>query len=341
MNKQHNFAIHENTKNTKDLIFKILYPLICCIAALTVLAADAIQTYAAPTFIEDEVDGQLVIVPTSVSTRKVYETDSWYSEVPKEIQTKGSVVDTIEFSDGSVNLYDSIPWDYAEGAYLFNVELAGQNVIDWIDYTAGVTSGLELKTNYARELPERSCVTSIDGVDVLRFAPAPAVISMDYCNGFDSEVTTWYTDPEVRDDCIGYVTMYKGDTNPMTSNRKYCVILEHRDTGEVYYLPLGASDCKGHTFPGGVLQTDIQLKKGVDDPTGYLYCNLGDTVNDYISITYLAQNASTFRTRPGREKSTVKDYFQNCLEIYGGSINDCNKLYKYDIKGYIVWPLGV
>lgn len=272
------------------------------------------------------------------------EMSDWYSEVPSSIRNKGSVVDTLSFSDGNINLYNSLPWDYAEGCYMFNVNQAGEDVINWVNTVAGVDSGLSVNTQIAYLCSSQSCITTIDGVDVLRFAPPPALTTMDYCNAFSDDVTKWYTDPEPDDIPMGYVSAYQLSwlsTDPAVRNRKYCVILESKDNGNIYYMPLGTSDCKAHTFPGGVLQTDLKLLSAPNGPTGEVTCNLGDVVDKTFTIKYLAENADTFQTRPGRENSTVKDYFKSCLEIYGGCTSDCTILYQYTIKGYICWPLGV
>lgn len=331
-----------NKQKTRDKLFKFL--MCCCTLILIVSLICSLSSlvHAAPIDYPWCGVEQFITVPESTMVEEFdTESDSWYSEVPEDLREKGSVVKTIDFSDGSVNLYDSLPWDYVDGSYYFDVVKAGQDVLDYINDVSGIDTEIELTDTIARQCPKESCVTSIDGVNVLKVSLMPTVVTQDYCDAFNPDITKWYTDPAGDFLPYGYVSNYAPKSEyPWPRDRKYCVVLEHKETGEIVYMPIGAADAKAHTFPGGVLQTDIQLIKGVDDPTAAVKCNMGDTYSDVISIAYIAQNIGSFKTRPGREKSTISDYLKVCLEIYGGSKSDINKVYKYHIKGFIAWPLG-
>ena len=256
-------------------------------------------------------------------------TDSWYQNVPSNLQVAGKSVQTLHFSDGDVDLYDGLPWNADASTYLVNTPLAASDTVSYIDAQSGKTSNLSTANTYTYELGNKSCVQDSNGIKCLGFAPMPIIVTKDYCNAFNT--SGWYqaSSPSVN---YGYLK----DGNP----RKYCVILKGKSDSTTYYLPLFANDAKGHTFPGGVFQTQLQLASAAATPQGPFSLNIGDTGARGQSFTWaqLVDALDTVKGEPGKYNDTLRSFFRVCLEIYGGSTSDCRLLGNYDIVGFVAWP---
>lgn len=249
---------------------------------------------------------------------------AWYESVPANMYTPGNVVDTIQFSDGAVNIYDGLPWAADGDTYIVNSVTAASDTIKYIDYNSGLTSGLSTNYTYAYEMSSKSCVYQLDGVNCLAFAPLPIVVDRNYNSEFNTP--DWYQASTPSRSIYGYGT------------RKYCVILRRKSDGKTVYMPLVAKDAKGHTFPGGTMQTHVQLVNGTSS-LGPFTVNIGDTGtrNTVLSWSEFVTGLDTIVGEPAQSNLKLRAYVKVCLEIYGGNSSDCKALSDFEIIGFVAW----
>ena len=248
----------------------------------------------------------------------------WYSAVPNSLQSAGEIVDYLDFISVKIPLYNALPWDATSSTYIFNVSSAQQDVINYIN-TFG-DSGLEPKSLFVREFKGDTAYTEVDGVTAIQIAVVPSLVDRTYCAAFATDTWQYKSTPDAS--IYGYVK----DGTP----RKYCIIMEK--DGNTYYMPVVANDAKGHTFPGGVCQTHVQVV-GYNPNTGKYTVNIGDhglrnaqwTMADYIS--YLDTPVSS------SEPSNLRAYFKVNVEFYRAPDNyaKVSGINNYNIIGMVAW----
>lgn len=253
---------------------------------------------------------------------------------------------------GGVKIYNGLPWDGTH-AYVFDTDAATKSVYGYLESTGGgtlnkslnysltangrISSGISMwdgtnskgKTTLDYLRGENwvhnvgAYTKEIEGINCVGVAVPPAVIEDSYCNDFSKD-------------------MWKNQSTPNSnkyeySNKKMCIILKDKTTNSIYYLPCTTADAKGHTFPGGIMQTNISIS-GYSD--GIFKVNVAKTSGDAggekqdwaeSELLYKMNNEVTAGSNP-------VDYFYGACETYGWSsaLYD-NITSKYRVVGYVVW----
>ena len=272
-------------------------------------------------------------------------TDKWYSDVTGTKATAG-----IDFGDG-IKLYNALPWaaPAGSGVYFLDTDEATKSVYEFLEST-GATAKRSLEyTLTTNGRFSRFCFLStaksdpgvlqygnwnvsgsvaatkrLDGVTCVGIAPMPIVIDKNYNTSFSAgEDWAHKTTPSASE--------YR--------DKKLALVLESKSDGKTYYLPCSPAEAKGHTFPGGIVQTSVQI-------TGYR--------NGVFSINYarssgdpsgspMKLNESTLGAEYANLKIEGKnspyDYMYNVCEVCGWSSTFIEKMTSnYRVIGYVIWP---
>lgn len=266
---------------------------------------------------------------------------SWYSSassIPKSTSK-------IKLTD-DIYLYNGLPWD-AGSAYIIDTDLATKSLYDYVKSVSGTelsksyswatssngrfSKGVGVYSgtgNYMRGSGWTSNSTSgwfkqLNGVNCLGVAPLPIVVSRDYCNDFTSN--TWKNSSTPSASLYDY------------SNKRMALILESKSGSGVYYLPVTTADAKGHTFPGGIVQTNVKING-----------TSGETFNVAVASTTGDAGGGTQSWKLGElgnklntvtsAGSPIVAYMYAACETYGwGSSIYSTIKGNYRLIGYVVW----
>jgi hypothetical protein len=276
---------------------------------------------------------------------KSYNTEgSWYSDANKvaKYTSKTKLEDNIY-------LYDGLPWEAASTTYVLDTELATTSIVEYINKTSETTLNTSSLTGWGKNRWSKefsgaylssgkgfiaskaswsknssyTYYTNIDGVSCVGFAPQPAVVDRGYCDNF--KFNTWQTQSTPASDLYGYAT------------KKIAIIIQKNDSGKIYYLPATPADSKGHTFPGGVFQTNCKIAGS--DGKNY-NVKVAETSGDSSGGTQLwkyKELAYKMNTTLSAGSSIVA-YIYGICETNGWS----NSLWQtitssYKVIGYVVW----
>ncbi len=279
--------------------------------------------------------------------------EDWYTDVDLS-ESHGTMSNEV-FDlgrKGTVPLYSNYPWTITPGTYVFNIQKANTDVVKYMDSRVdGRTTGLTYTTpegtvvqgttsKFTHEQDDSQATYVLDDVTCVRFAPQPCIVYRDYCDSFRKDLWVKKSCPvnEANDPnpIYGYSIRAKssGDVEVYGARgRKYCVVLREKTNGNIYYLPLTASDAKAHTFPGGVLQTHLCLNSESNE-NGPFNLNVGGWYNkDNVSWSAFLDLLDTV----GNEGVPMRQYFNVCLELVGSS-NQTAQIAKWDIMAFVAWP---
>ncbi len=278
------------------------------------------------------------ILGESVYSGDMFDTSGWYTEIPVKYMNIGNVVGTC----GGVNLYDGPTCQGSPYSYYVNTELAlsdiyndiGQNVdvwrsSGWCGREFGSISSMQsaMGKTMIHGLQAEVTQTGI-GVKNGRYAIAcaPGIVHKNYWNetGGVGSNAAWYE---------------YGD-------KKMDLVVEDKNTGSVYYIPVTTMDAKGHAFPYGIVQTGIAFPNSLTAPlygatfkTGYdiksrdyYYSNLG-TANNYMQaiVNYDADMRSEGYSICQWMSHGVVEWFI-ITGTQAGSLNN-----QFNLKGIIVY----
>lgn len=267
---------------------------------------------------------------------------TWYQSIPNDLRSKGSKVKDFATRSGrSIPLYDRLPWDANDDTYRFDIVQASKDVVTYIDAKAGKPSNLQPKSAIVWEYKPTSSKgytykLEVDGIEAITIAPPPCVYYKDYCDNFTKN--SWSGNTEYgslvgyhKDSPIGH---HSAAWDPP---RKYCVELTDK-SGQVYYVPACAVDSKGHTFPGGVMQTHLKILNNTENPDGPFTVALGDTGNTKtFTWTELVDSLDTL-TGLDNSSDVLRAFFQVNLEINGIDEIDTSDLNReFDVTAYYAW----
>lgn len=261
----------------------------------------------------------------------------WYSSVPDNLKTAGTPVIDLELSDGVVRLYNGLPWDAEESTYIFDIKTAAEDTINYINTMCGQDSGLSAtRFAYSYELKSKNSIRTENGVVCLSFAPMPALVTPTYNNEFKTDL--WWQESTPSGAFYGYAESRWDDESLYPGARKYCAILRSKTDGSIYYLPLCAMDSKAHTFPGGVMQTNIRLRDGsANSNQGPFTIDIGDTGTQGKEVSW-NNFIEVINTEHGESGGPLlKEYMKACLEFYGCDATDCQIFLNYECLGFVAW----
>lgn len=219
----------------------------------------------------------------------------------KENTSKGNPV--IELTSG-VYLYDGLPWD-GSNAYRLNTS----KVKTYISNNLGVNVTSSFAT-------DKNCYAwpTIDGVKCVSAAGYPIMSFLNI-------------------DEAGCPVGWAGSTRP----NKFCAILKDK-SGNIYYLPCSSQegdgfDAKGHTWPGGLVQTFLSSQGHTvgnwkfNTDNGHI---TGDIINVKVtSVNDIKAGYGTVKYDGGKATAQLN------LEINSTVHGALSK--KYSLVGFISW----
>lgn len=292
-------------------------------------AGDTITVSSVTRSLEDDINPNIPGVTA--------QTGEWYSTVPDTFKLAGNKVEDYPLSSQkSVPLYDGLPWNASDTTYRFDVVQAAIDVVEFIDTKAGKPSNIDISSHIVREYTYGEYSMEVDGIQAIAFAPPPSVYMKDYCDGFKSNF--WSTAQNIPTDLVGghprAINKYIRSETP----RKYCVELTD-DSGKCYYMPLTATDTKGHTFPGGVMQTHCKLISDMSTPEGPMSLRVGDHGPD-LDLTWSAfvDGLDTIDPANDGESAKLRAYMHVNLEINGLRNEECKPLNsRFKVTAFYAW----
>lgn len=223
----------------------------------------------------------------------------------------------------TVGLYSGVPWDPSAIDYIFDVRTAAQDVVDYVDTQSGDSCGITPKSAFVFEFSFNSAkdnVKAVDGVESLGVALQPSVYDSNYCNAFTKD--DWKT---------------KSTCDASLYNKKVCVILQHKTSRNVYYLPTYKGDSKAHTWPGGVMQTHCKVK-GFDSTSNIFTVDIGDKGRRDAQLSFIDLIPELDKVVSSAEPSKLRDYWKINVEICYIKSDTLNMLNnEYDVVGFVVW----
>lgn len=229
------------------------------------------------------------VVQTKVDRQSV---GSWYMDVPSSIQKIAtSSGEYLSSEDGVIKKYNGLPWDVVDGVYFFDARSAVESTLQYIKdscesdtagkindaFKSGLGIGMHAKdlwsnSNYATvrsynvtgynnnftwtnankpsmgNLSNVGAYVLVDGVKCLPVALAPTAVSRNYNDNFKESTTQWLQRSTVDRELYGY-----------GGKRKIVAVFTEKKSSEYVYIPIACVDAKAHTFPGGVMQTNLNL----------------------------------------------------------------------------------
>ena len=244
---------------------------------------------------------------------------------------------------GGIKLYTALPWEPDAGTYFFDTDVSTEDAYNWVNSQGGFT--LNKTADWAKTANGRICkgvgytvpkylrgpgwyqkegayVVNLQGVECVGVAPPPCVVDPNYNNGFAPG--PWQTNAAADASKYNY------------GQKRMAVVLE--GGGGTVYLPATCADAKGHTFPGGVFQTN---------------CKAGGVSGNVYSVYVAATSGDAgggVQTWPGNQiaqlMNTVSSagsppvaYTYNVCETYCWSSKLREVIQSgYRVIGYVVWP---
>lgn len=272
--------------------------------------------------------------------------DEWYTDMPNLVaNTSGTV------KIGAMTAYTSSPWDSTSGTYFYNAHQAKLDLWDYLN-NLGVSGISYQKT---RDFTDNNYWTN-ESRSVL-YNPSTGNTLASASNRHQYSSGTWYS---VVDgiDCVYFAnvpalydrTYYSSGnwakkSNTITGNdtNKYCIILVPKgsdlmDQTKWVYLPAITADCKGHTYPWGVTQTNITVSSSTKvygaTSSGGDY-GWSKTVSDIGTETNIKDICTSYQN--GNYK--VVDYLYCILETNGWKEAETTAMTdNYDMVGFMVYP---
>lgn len=196
-------------------------------------------------------------------------TGEWYISA-SGMQSGGQGVKiTDEYS-----IYSKLPWVPDEKTYIVDMDQATRDLYTWVKEVSGTEISKDINStlsangrvivgsSYSSSRPfngfnayadktgwidtGRGVYKEIEGITCVGIGFPPIVMSKTYNNKFSESTTMWQTKSSLGAEAYRYSTL------------KVAVILEKNDSKEIFYMPCTTTDAKAHTFPGGIVQTNVQ-----------------------------------------------------------------------------------
>lgn len=266
------------------------------------------------------------------------DTTSWYVDI-SSTHSGSPTGQTI--LDG-VPVYNGLPWEPEPGTYLYRQYIAKNDLYSLLE-TLGVGNSadesisgriVDSKVKINNTYP-MSTVRS--GIKCMNFCPSPCIYIRDYYTT-DKKFTIGSSASELRKD-----------------SRRYCVVVttnvsDMQDTSSWLYIPAYAIDAKGHTFYGGVLQTNIKLvsaykiqatgsNSGYSSNREFVVDINGDSNVSREELTSVLQDADDF-IRSGLGYG-MRAWRKNELETYNYRYNGLHPdsvFEDWKVVGFVAYP---
>lgn len=184
--------------------------------------------------------------------------NGWYTDVAAGTEATTS---KSAFAPGStLAIYDGPPWDVKSGSYIFNYPQARYDTYEMFEglgvkgnpintsnmYSAAVVGGASQNARFTEHGFDSNGLKTVGGVVCLNFCPMPTLVDRTWINN-------WTQGATCDSSKYGF------------GEARYAAILVDKHSGDVLdsstwkYLPLCPNDAKAHTYPWGVVQTNIKI----------------------------------------------------------------------------------
>lgn len=275
-------------------------------------------------------------------------TGDWYSDANR-ISKYNNRVNIYK----EVYAYNGLPWNANVDTYVIDTDASTKSLFSWTKQTS--STGESLNIDYANtikksgrfckgvgfwltpnekgktvfdymrwggwEAKDAGCLKTIDGIDCVGVAPPPTVVDKAYCDDYNQ--SAWKTASSA--------------SSSLYQNRKMAIILESKSGNGVWYLPCTPADAKGHTFPGGIAQTNIKAN-GVSGNAYNVRVAGSSGDSDGYADTWEAGmvcNKLNTVTTAGNKPTA---YMYNVCETYGWKSDLLSAVQNnYRVIGYVVW----
>lgn len=284
---------------------------------------------------EDSSTGSISVPGLSGLTGIDY--NSWYTDLSS---ITGDTSNPVEI--GAVTAYRSIPWDSTGETFFYYSEKAKLDLYDYLS-----DKGLSAKRQGTREFVESNYMAYMntvdrgkptptgsfsdttkyctrDGLNCIYIAPMPATCNKDYFSSGDWGVSSWTNIPD-------------WDTT------KFCIVVvpkgsDKKDSSNYIYIPAVAGSAKAHTYPWGVVQTNVSVKS----PTrveGYTRSGgdfgWGMDVSDVTIESEIVNIVNAYDDGAG---NNIMDYLYCSLELCATSSSFRESLKSgYDMVGFVTF----
>ena len=268
--------------------------------------------------------------------------DGWYSDVTGTRSTEAISL------GGNLKLYTGLPWSApaSAGVYMLDTDIATTDLYAWLQgqgatiqmslETALTSSGRICKgvgpTASIDDYPNRwgtwdygaspATLKQINGVYCVGIAPAPTVVYRDYNDKFKPGL--WQGKSSMD------ASYYSGV--------RIAIVLEKKSDGKTYYLPATPADAKAHTFPGGIVQTNVSVNSFRNGTYSVAIAqSSGDAGGK--SATFDERKLGSFVTNQLTCGNHLSAYFYNVCETYRWSDRLLQSIQdNYRVTGFVVWP---
>lgn len=276
--------------------------------------------------------------------------DGWYTDV-----TSGSASTSRSLIADNYYLYDGPPWDVTPGTYIFNYPQAKYDTYAMIE-GLGV-SGNPVKSDAAKYKANAlssggstvtgicdrrgfsqsgsSYTTMIGSVPCIPFCPMPAAIDKNYTDG-----GRWAQASTPDDSVYNY------------GNKKCALVVVQNlsdiaDSTKWLYFPMSTVDAKAHTYPWGVVQTNIKVmsSKKLQFSRDWSGTKQSSQYNkeyaDGIGTDAAVKDAVVNVVANDEMNKTVSfniwSWYNHGVELYNTSSTIVSKINGYYAVGFMIW----
>lgn len=246
----------------------------------------------------------------------------WYADIAYSSGT-GSVVGTLD-SSGGVKIYDGLPWAPTANTYIYYQYKAKDDIYDLYS-KAGISRGTGSSKVVNSSVSGYATTATLEGVTSLAVGVTPAMLDRTYypnmCNVSNAA---------------------SGDSSVTRYNlRLACVVVpsgaSKSDPSNYLYIPCTKVDAKGHTWYGGVVQTNVKV---TSDHTLHIATNNSGsayqeyTISDSKGVTSLLTEVNAIMNSAGKDMGA---WAKNDIETYNLNSATVTALSKYDVVGWVVY----
>ena len=286
-------------------------------------------------------------------------TRNWYSSA----LTVDNATSSIDIG-GGIKLYNGLPWEAKSDTYVADCEAMLYDMVDYINTVSteqvnidldkilsksrmlNTSAGLNKKTGKP-VLQGDNWISTVTGSKITSYCTIEGVNCVGVCVPCTVADPTynmqfadgrWQTKSTPPNSVYGY------------STQKLAAILRNKSDGSIMYLPCSHIDAKGHTFPGGLAQTNVKLLSGNADESGKVVSfNVQVATNwsgsKYVNETWtLAQLGYKMNSKLINEVSTPvspASMVDNIAEFWHVNTEAWDAIKSnYQVLGFVVWPNG-
>lgn len=228
---------------------------------------------------------------------------------------------------GDIPVYTGLPWAPDAGCYAYYQFRAKEEIYDLYEQAGiprGQYSSFVINSNQA-SLPANGGV--IDGVQCMGVSTVPSALDRNYYPGKAASQAA-----------------ASGDSSALNGNLRMALILvpkgqDKENPNNYLFVPCVKQDAKGHTFYGGVAQTNCKV---AGDHQIQIATNNSGSQHQDITLEQNFDPISVLQTIEGimnKGGLSMGAWYKNEIETYWLSQDTQDALRNnYDLVGWVIWP---